>query len=137
MTSQTSPPAPGDHPAQGRIARLAKGLTLTQSEVEVEEIRQEADLPGVTPIVELEDRQPASVCGVVRSVTLRPRLTVPALSVELFDGTRLLSLVWLGRRRITGIDPGVFLTARGRVTYAHGMPTIYNPSYELRPGRGH
>lgn len=133
-TSANGAPA-GD--GRSRLVRLAKSLARTQTEVEVEEIREESDLPGVTPIVELEDRQPACVCGVVRTVTLRPRTTVPALAVELYDGTRTLSLVWLGRRRIRGIDPGVFLTARGRMTYAHGVPTIYNPSYELKPARGH
>ena len=83
------------------------------------------------------DRSEARVCGAVRSVTLRPRTNVPALVVEIYDGSKTLNLIWLGRRRIGGIAPGTYLTVHGRVTYRHGIPTIFNPSYEIRPARGH
>ena len=75
--------------------------------------------------------------GAVRSVTLRPRVNVPALVVELYDGSQTLNLVWLGRRQIGGIEPGTYLTARGRVTYKNGVPTIFNPAYDIKPHRGH
>jgi len=83
------------------------------------------------------DRSEASVCGAVRSVTLRPRVNVPALVVEIYDGSKILNLIWLGRRRIGGVVPGTYLMAHGRVTYRHGIPTIFNPAYEIRPDRGH
>ena len=53
-------------------------------------------------------RWPASR-GTVRSVTLRPRVNVPALVVDLYDGSQALNLVWLGRRTIGGIEPGTYL----------------------------
>jgi hypothetical protein len=40
--------------------------------------------------------------------------------------------VWLGRRRVAGIEPGRLLTARGRVGVHDGRLAIYNPWYELR-----
>jgi len=45
--------------------------------------------------------------GAERSGTL-------ALEAEVDDGTGTASLVWLGRRRIGGIEPGARVTAEGR-----------------------
>ena len=112
-------------------------LSRTESELEAVELQQDTSRLGGTPIVDLVDRSQASVCGAVRSVTLRPRVNVPALVVELYDGSKILNLVWLGRRRIGGIVPGAYLTVHGRVTYRHGIPTIFNPAYEIVPDRGH
>jgi hypothetical protein len=43
--------------------------------------------------------------------------------------------VWLGRRRIAGIEPGRRLLARGRVGLHEGQLAIYNPWYELQSSR--
>ncbi|MEP7034240.1 MAG: OB-fold nucleic acid binding domain-containing protein [Dermatophilaceae bacterium] len=119
------------------LSRLASRLASTASELEDRELKEDTSRLGGTPIAALADRKDASVCGAVRSVTLRPRVNVPALVVELYDGSKTLNLVWLGRRRIAGIVPGTYLTAHGLVTYKHGVPTIFNPSYEIKPTRGH
>ena len=121
----------------GLLSRVAARLARTESELEARELQEDTGRLGATPIVDLADRSQASVCGAVRSVTLRPRVNVPALVVELYDGSKTLNLVWLGRRRIGGIVPGTYLTAHGRVTYKHGIPTIFNPAYEIKPDRGH
>lgn len=120
----------------GLLGRVAARLTRTESELEAAELQEDSDRLGATPIAELPDRQVACVSGSVRSVTLRPRATVPALVVELYDGSRVLNLVWLGRRRIGGIEPGTYLRVRGRVTYKLGVPTMFNPAYEIIPHRG-
>ena len=121
----------------GLLTRLTARLASTESELEDLELQKATWRLGATPIADLADRADASVCGAVRSVTLRPRVNVPALVVELYDGSKTLNLVWLGRRRIAGIVPGTYLTAHGRVTYKHGIPTIFNPAYEIKPVRGH
>ena len=121
----------------GLLSRVTARLARTESELEARELQEDTGRLGGTPIADLVDRSDATVCGAVRSVTLRPRVNVPALVVELYDGSKILNLVWLGRRRIGGIVPGTYLTARGRVTYKHGIPTIFNPSYEIKPVRGH
>ena len=126
-----------DSSKPGPLSRLTSRLASTESELEDRELKQDTWRVGATPIAELEDRSLASVCGAVRSVTLRPRVNVPALVVELYDGSKTLNLIWLGRRRIAGIVPGTSLTAHGRVTYKHGIPTIFNPAYEITPVRGH
>lgn len=133
----TTDQRPLDRAKPGPLSRLTSRLASTESELEDRELKQDTWRLGATPIAELEDRSQASVCGAVRSVTLRPRVNVPALVVELYDGSKTLNLVWLGRRRIAGIVPGTSLTAHGRVTYKHGIPTIFNPAYEIKPVRGH
>ncbi|MBC7560316.1 MAG: OB-fold nucleic acid binding domain-containing protein [Dermatophilaceae bacterium] len=116
---------------------MTAGLSRTESELEARELQENTWRLGVTPIKNLVDRSEASVCGAVRSVTLRPRVNVPALVAEVYDGSKTLNVIWLGRRRIGGIVPGTYLTVHGRVTYRHGIPTIFNPAYEIRPAHGH
>ena len=111
---------------RGRFAKLGDRLTRSSKE-------DESERQGATPICDLPNRERADVCGTVRSVTLRPRADVPALVVEIYDGSRPLHLVWLGRREILGIHAGVQLRATGRVSYYRGIPTIFNPFYEIVP----
>jgi hypothetical protein len=135
MTSDQRSRASGSQP--GLFSRVTARLARTELEFEARELQEDTGRLGATPIAELADRSDAVVCGSVRSVTLRPRVNVPALVVELYDGSQTLNLVWLGRRRIGGIVPGTYLTAHGRVTFKHGVPTIFNPAYEIKPVRGH
>lgn len=71
--------------------------------------------------------------GTLRTVTLRPRAGAPALQAELFDGSAVLDMVWLGRHTIAGVEPGRRLIASGRVAMNRGRPVLFNPKYELRP----
>ncbi|HEY7723364.1 MAG TPA: OB-fold nucleic acid binding domain-containing protein [Pedococcus sp.] len=118
------------------LARLGERLTKPTHELEADELRKVSDRHGGTPMCDLQDRQTATVSGTVRAVTLRPRVNVPALVVDLYDGSTTINLVWLGRRTIRGIEPGTYLRATGRVTFTRGMPTIFNPAYEIVPDRG-
>jgi hypothetical protein len=65
-------------------------------------------------------------------VTLRPRGGVPALEAELYDGSGIITLVWLGRRRIAGIEPGRNLRVEGRIGRMEGARVMFNPRYELK-----
>jgi hypothetical protein len=84
-------------------------------------------------IGEAPDREQVRLQGTLRTVTLRPRGGVPALEAELYDGTGTLTVIWLGRRQITGIEPGRSLEVRGRIGRQDGHRVIYNPRYELMP----
>jgi RecG-like helicase len=123
----------------GVLRRLSDRLTSPAHELEAAELRRQADDLGVIHIGEVTQRAFVTVCGEVRSVTLRPRDETPALDVELWDGSDSLHLIWLGRRRIAGIVPGIKIQATGRVTRQRKMTTIFNPAYEIlgRVGRGH
>jgi hypothetical protein len=69
----------------------------------------------------------------VRSISVRPKSNVPAFEVELFDGTGALTVIWLGRRRIAGVDPGRRMVVRGRLAQGGEHRVMYNPRYELKP----
>ena len=136
MSLKQSTGAQAEH-HRGPLARLGERLTKSVSQIEADELKQDSERMGCTPMSQLHDRQEATVAGTVRAVTLRPRVNVPALVVDLYDGSRTINLVWLGRRTIAGIIPGTYLRATGRVTYYRGIPTIFNPAYEIVPPRAH
>ncbi|MBO9555796.1 OB-fold nucleic acid binding domain-containing protein [Cellulomonas sp.] len=116
--------------------RLRK-VVASQAEIEADEERADAvRAVGCTPVDQLTNRSRASVSGVIRSVTLRPREGVPALEAELYDGSGTLDLVWLGRREIAGVAPGRRAKIEGLVCLVDGRRTVFNPKYELRPRPG-
>ena len=134
-STAVDPRTPARH--ESPLSRLGDRLTKSVSQLEADELQEDAARMGCTPMRDLEDRQEATVSGTVRAVTLRPRVNVPALVVDLYDGSRTINLIWLGRRTIGGIEPGTYVRAHGRVTYNRGIPTIFNPSYEIVPLRAH
>ena len=110
--------------------------TRSQAQVEAEELQDQIRAEDDERLTAIDCCTPGanvSVRGMVRAVTLRPRSTVPALEIELYDGSGSISVVWLGRRRIPGIEPGRTMIVTGRLTCNTANPTIYNPRYELKP----
>ena len=120
----------------GRFRRAVARLTADDDELDSRELQGEAQEAGATAVTRCTRGEPVCVAGSLRSVTLRPRAGVPTLEAELYDGTGTITLIWLGRRRIGGIDCGRSLVARGRMTEHDGRPTIYNAAYELKPSVG-
>ena len=97
------------------------------------DLRQGTAAVGADTIGSAPDRQPVRLRGTLRTVTLRPRGGVPALEAELYDGSGVITLVWLGRRRIAGVVPGRTLQVEGRIGRHDGARVLYNPRYELLP----
>lgn len=112
-----------------------RDLGKSAAEHEADEIRAEHASLGAPENLPLADRQWACVYGAVRSVTLPPVTSVPVLEAEVYDGRTPVRLVWIGRRQIPGIEPGIFLRAEGRVCLSDGVATIRNPVYEIVPKR--
>ncbi|RSN68390.1 OB-fold nucleic acid binding domain-containing protein [Actinomadura sp. WAC 06369] len=119
---------------RGGLKRFLRRMTAGKAELEAEELRKERGDEGATPITDCGPRKRHCVAGTLRTVTLRPRGGAPALEAELYDGTDMITLVWLGRRKIAGIDPGRRLRAEGLVSLQDGRKTMFNPRYELRGG---
>ncbi|HEX7537740.1 MAG TPA: OB-fold nucleic acid binding domain-containing protein, partial [Dermatophilaceae bacterium] len=78
-------------------------------------------------------RQIVVVEGRVRSVEVSPIAGSPALRCELVDDTGGVTLLFYGRRIISGIEPGVQLRAEGRIGEYKGHLAIANPLYSLMP----
>jgi hypothetical protein len=119
---------------RGRLWQAVnRWATDSEAERDAEQLRADVVEAGDTPLSEVRDRDVATVRGVLQTVTLQPRAGVPALEAELFDGSGVVTLIWLGRRRIGGIDCGRRLTATGRVATMEGRRVMFNPRYELLP----
>ena len=74
------------------------------------------------------------VCGRVESVQVGTTAG-RSLEVQLFDESGGLRLLFFGRTRIPGIEPGVSLRVSGSVNEYKGHLALANPRYELLPAR--
>jgi hypothetical protein len=117
-----------------RKSKLRRTLSrwANSSDQHARELRRAVADSGLVTIAEAPDRTMVHLSGTLRTVTLRPRGGVPALEAELFDGSGAITLVWLGRRQISGIGPGRQLEVEGRIGVQEGVRVMYNPRYELR-----
>ena len=89
---------------------------------------------ATTPIAAVVPRQRVRVAGRVKSVRVQPRAGSPNLECVLSDGTGGILLVFQGRPKIAGIDPGARLVAEGMVGTWTRRPAMLNPSFELVQG---
>ena len=115
----------------GRLSFLHR-LTAAASDLDAAELQSDVARCAAAPLSSLRRGQVATVIGRLRAVVYTPRENAPTLQAELFDGSAAIDLVWLGRRRVAGIEPGRTVMARGRVGIHDGRLAIYNPWYELR-----
>ena len=116
-------------------SRLRRSISKWASSTEMHEreLRRTFADASSTRIADAPDRERVRLRGTLRTVTLRPRGGVPALEAELTDGSGALTIVWLGRRKIAGIDPGRSIQVEGRIGAHQGTRVMYNPRYELIP----
>ena len=119
----------------GEKSRLRQALSkwADTADQHQRDLRQTHTRAEAVAIADAPEREQVIVNGVLRTVTLRPRGGVPALEAELDDGSGVITLVWLGRRRISGVDPGRSVTVAGCIGRQGGVPIMFNPRYELRP----
>ena len=132
------------------VDRITSGANLTtapQGEVKtvmkpilefkpVEDVKKTAEpvshyAENLTPIGEIKWRKRAHVQGQVTAIKSAPRGSAPILQVEVWDQTGGVTLHFIGRREISGLEVGSQLRAEGMVGEEEGSLTILNPSYEL------
>ena len=87
--------------------------------------------PGIVPIGDVRWRTRARIKGRIRSLRVQPWAEVPTLECVVIDATGGLTLVFLGRRSVAGIELGRTLIAEGMVGEARGYLSILNPEIEL------
>ena len=86
---------------------------------------------NLTPIGNITWRKRAHVQGRVNSIKAAPSGSSPVVEVEVWDESGGVTLQFLGRREITGLDVGSELRAEGMVGENNGQLVILNPSYEI------
>lgn len=89
--------------------------------------------PNVVPIGGVKARELATVVGEVTSVRIVPKAGTSWLEVTVSDGRDRLVVMWTGRRRLPGMEPGrrLVLSGRASATGPGGRMLVMNPRYEL------
>jgi hypothetical protein len=119
--------------AEGYLRRLTRRLTADPEEIDAAELTDEAENTGAQRAIDCRRGQEVTMIGTLRSVETGGRACAGGVRAELYDGTDSVMLVWLGQRRIPGIEPGRKLRVRGRVgELDNGAKAIYNPHYEIQ-----
>ena len=127
---ETTSRTPG-HPARSLGQTLSRWAS--QDRDEARELRQDTAQGGAALHRRCAaDREKVVLQGTLKTVTLRPRGGVPALEAELYDGSGSINVIWLGRRRISGICPGRSIRVAGRIGEQDGDRIMFNPRYDLR-----
>ncbi len=97
----------------------------------VEREARRPSAPGTTRISNLRPRQRARVEGRVRSVRVQAGGGVPSVECVLSDGSASILLVFQGRRRVPGIEPGTRLIVEGMVGERGRKPAMMNPLFTI------
>lgn len=116
----------------GHELSLLGRLTASPQRLDAAELENEVEQLPCAKLRSVTRGEFAVVAGRVRSVVYTPKANVPILEAELFDGSAAIQLVWLGRRRIAGIEPGRSIKVEGRIGMQDNGRVIFNPRYELR-----
>jgi RecG wedge domain len=119
--------------ADGYLRRLTRRLTEDPEQLDAEELTEEAANTGAQKAVDCQRGQEVTMVGTLRSVQANAKGCAGGIKAELFDGTEAVLLVWLGQRRIPGIESGRTLRVHGRMgKLENGTKAIYNPHYEIQ-----
>lgn len=119
--------------AEGYLRRLTRRLTDAPEQLDVEELTDETASTGAQKAIDCQRGQEVTMVGTLRSVECNGKGCAGGVKAELFDGTDTVMLVWLGQRRIPGIESGRTLKVHGRVgKLDNGTKAIYNPHYEIQ-----
>lgn len=94
----------------------------------------EAWASGVPDAVRIRDaptRSRVKLAGVVRRITVRPLEGSESLEALLYDGTGEVTVVWMGRRSIHGLNLGTRLVVEGLLAEQRSERRIVNPLFEF------
>lgn len=116
----------------GYFSRMVRRLTSDVEDLDAADLSANAEAEGAQRACDCRTGEEVTVFGRLRTVELSPSNEVATLEAELFDGSEGVTLVWLGRRKIPGIEPGRTIKVHGRMAEREGHKVLYNPYYELQ-----
>jgi hypothetical protein len=88
---------------------------------------------GVDKVCDLPLRQPCRLAGEVQGIRVVPRAGSPSLEVTVSDGSGRAVAVFLGRRRLPGVDVGRGVVLEGVARKQGDRTMLLNPAYTLLP----
>jgi len=117
------------------VRNLIHRLTAPAHELDEERLREFVGRFGGTAIADIQPREEFAAVGEISTVRVVPRPGGSSwleATVSDASGKRLIVL-WTGRRKIAGVEPGRRLLVAGRAapTGPGGRLCVYNPTYEL------
>ncbi|HVL82723.1 MAG TPA: OB-fold nucleic acid binding domain-containing protein [Pseudonocardia sp.] len=115
----------------GVFRRMLRRLTSDVESLDADDLSSDSERSGAQRASDCACGQEVEVLGRVRTVEFCPQDAEASLEAELFDGTEGVTLIWMGRRRIPGIEPGRTMRVRGRMAVREGRKVLYNPYYEI------
>ncbi len=118
-------------PKENWLRRRLHQLTADETELEAKELQHRSAAVGAESMCDCKEGESVCVAGTIRSVTLKSLAGSPSLEADVYDGSGSVVAVFLGRRRIPGIEAGRSIVVRGRLTLQDHKRTIFNPRYEL------
>jgi hypothetical protein len=121
----------------GRRATRGEAVSVASiaSDIEQQMVRRHEN--GMTPISQARHREQVTLAGTIHAIRIQPRGGIATMECRLRDATGEISIVFLGRRHIGGIEPGVWITVTGTVGIRRGHREIVNPYYTLAPPPSH
>ena len=111
------------------VIRLPQVRRLEDEPFTPEEISHYAE--DIHSIASAQWRHRAHVKGHVTNIRTAPANATPHVDIEIWDETGGITLQFIGRREITGLEVGSTLCAEGMVGETDGNLVILNPSYEI------
>ncbi|GED97835.1 OB-fold nucleic acid binding domain-containing protein [Gordonia crocea] len=115
----------------GYLRRMTRRLVEDLEVSDAAEIADESRAQGAQCASECSRGEEVRIFGELRSVQTCSKSAKAGVVAEFFDGTDTVTLKWLGRNRIPGIEPGRKLWVTGRVGEHDGTKVIFNPYYDL------
>ncbi|MEK0415549.1 MAG: hypothetical protein RL352_946 [Actinomycetota bacterium] len=108
----------------------------TKEELVAERLSEQFEELHLTSIADLPMRQRVETCGEIRRMSVKPRAGIPAVEVEINDGTGDLTLIFYGRSHVPGIGHNRALTVSGVAFHEGSRRVMLNPAYRLLPRPG-
>lgn len=119
------------HRPAGMWGRAVRRLTSSTDEYENDTLADLAQASGCRTLNECRPGQEVRLQGRLSTVTLSPRASRRWLEGQMQDGTGVVTLVWMGRATIPGIEAGRMIQVSGRLARRGRDRVIFNPRYEL------
>ena len=113
--------------------KALKGLRSSTDDLHRERLadRFETDSLGTIPIASAPCRVRIRIAGEVARMRVVPRAGSPSLEVTVDDGTGRALVIFTGRRRIGGVEPGRSIVLEGTARDTNGRVVLMNPAYTL------
>ncbi|MDO4783787.1 MAG: OB-fold nucleic acid binding domain-containing protein [Propionibacteriaceae bacterium] len=110
----------------GFMTRLRRLLRRPETEPAAVE-----DSVGAEPLNRCADRSRVVICGRISSTGVGRGSGGGWLEAKVDDGTGTVTLIWMGRRSIPGVEEGRRVKVVGRLTRRGDDLVVYNPDYQL------